>query len=64
VSIDYSQEAYTVAGRLTLAQIEELVARPMDTKPNKKYFIALSISVSLLLLNWHLQKWGSNISPS
>jgi molybdopterin-containing oxidoreductase family membrane subunit len=50
VSIDYSQEAPTVAGRLTLAQIEELVARPMDTKPNKKYFIALSISVSLLLI--------------
>jgi molybdopterin-containing oxidoreductase family membrane subunit len=34
---------------LTLAQIEELVAKPMDTKPDKKYFIALSISVSLLL---------------
>ena len=50
MSIDYSQEAPTVAGRLTLAQIEELVARPMDTKPNKKYFIALSISVSLLLI--------------
>ena len=41
----------TVAGRLTLAQIEELVAKPMDTKPDKKYFIALSISVTLLL-NW------------
>lgn len=50
MSIDYSQEAPTVAGRLTLAQIEELVARPMDTKPNKKYFIALSISVSLLII--------------
>jgi molybdopterin-containing oxidoreductase family membrane subunit len=49
VNIDYSQEAPTVAGRLTLAQIEELVAKPMDTKPDKKYFIALSISVSLLL---------------
>jgi molybdopterin-containing oxidoreductase family membrane subunit len=49
VNIDYSQEAPTVAGRLTLAQIEELVAKPMDTKPDKKYFIALSISVSMLL---------------
>ncbi|MCU0342687.1 MAG: polysulfide reductase NrfD [Ignavibacterium sp.] len=49
MNIDYSQEAPTVAGRLTLAQIEELVAKPMDTKPDKKYFIALSISVSLLL---------------
>ncbi len=50
MNIDYSQEAPTVAGRLTLAQIEELVAKPMETKPNKKYFIALSISVSLLLI--------------
>jgi molybdopterin-containing oxidoreductase family membrane subunit len=50
VNIDYSHEAPTVAGRLTPAQIEELVAKPMDTKPNKKYFIALSISVSLLII--------------
>jgi len=50
VNIDYSQEAPTVAGRLTLAQIEELVAKPMSTKPDKKYFIALSISLSLLIM--------------
>lgn len=50
MNIDYSQEAPVVAGRLTLAQIEELVAKPMDTKPDKKYFIALSISGSLLML--------------
>lgn len=49
MDIDYSQEAPVVAGRLTLAEIEELVAKPMDTKPDKKYFIALSISVSILL---------------
>lgn len=50
MNIDYSQEVPTVAGRLTPAQIEELVAKPMETKPNKKYFIALSISVSFLLI--------------
>ena len=49
MNIDYSQEAPVVAGRLTLAEIEELVAKPMDIKPDKKYFIALSISVSVLL---------------
>ena len=49
MNIDYSQEVPVVAGRLTLAQIEELVAKPMDTKPDKKYFIALSISVSFLI---------------
>jgi len=50
VNIDYSQEVPTVAGRLTPAQIEELVAKPMETKPNKKYFIALSISLTALLI--------------
>lgn len=48
--IDYSQEAPAVAGRLTLSQIEELVAHPLETRPDKKYFIALSISGSLLLI--------------
>lgn len=50
MNIDYSQEAPVVAGRLSLAQIEELVAQPMDLKPDKKYFIALSISSSILLI--------------
>jgi molybdopterin-containing oxidoreductase family membrane subunit len=50
VNIDYSKESPAVAGRLTLAQIEELVAKPMETKPDKKYFIALSISVSFLII--------------
>ncbi len=69
MNIDYSHEAPTVAGRLTLAQIEELVAKPMESKPNKKYFIALSISVSLLLtgaiflafsLYYGTGLWGNN----
>jgi len=69
VNIDYSQEAPTVAGRLTLAQIEELVAKPMSTKPDKKFFIALSISVSFLLIGaallgytfyYGIGVWGNN----
>ncbi len=67
--IDYSQEAPVVAGRLTLSEIEELVARPLDTKPDRKYFIALSISGSLLLLGaiclgisfyYGVGLWGNN----
>ncbi len=50
MNIDYSQEAPAVAGRLTLAQIEELVAKPMDTKPDRKYLIALSISLTALMI--------------
>ena len=49
MNIDYSQEIPVVEGALQQAQIEELVAKPLDTKPDKKFFIALTISGSLLL---------------
>lgn len=69
MNIDYSQETPVIAGRLSLAQIEELVARPLDTKPDRKFFIALSISGSLLLLGaiclgfsfyYGIGLWGNN----
>jgi len=69
VNVDYSQEGPVVAGRLTLAQIEELVAKPMDTKPDKKYFIALSISLTALSIGaiclgltffYGVGLWGNN----
>jgi len=50
VKIDYSIESPVVEGRLSLKQIEELVAKPMDTRPNKKFFIALSISLTALFI--------------
>ncbi|MBE2280261.1 MAG: polysulfide reductase NrfD [Ignavibacteriaceae bacterium] len=58
-----------IEGRLTLAQIEEIIAKPLDTKPNKKYFIALSITLSLLLIGatallisfyYGVGLWGNN----
>ena len=69
MKIDYSQEAPAIAGRLSLAEIEELVAKPLDTKPDRKYFIALSISGSLLLIGavclafsfyYGIGLWGNN----
>jgi len=69
VNIDYSQEAPAVAGRLTLAEIEELVAKPLDSRPDKKYFIALSISGGALMIGavclaisfyYGLGLWGNN----
>ncbi|MCS7053634.1 MAG: polysulfide reductase NrfD [Ignavibacterium sp.] len=69
MNIDYSKEAPVVAGRLSLAEIEELVAKPLDTKPDRKYFIALSIAVSALMIGaislglsfyWGLGLWGNN----
>lgn len=69
MNIDYSQEAPLIAGRLKLAQIEELIAKPMDTRPDRKYYIALSISVTALLIGavslgltfyYGIGLWGNN----
>lgn len=69
MNIDYSQEIPVVEGGLKQAQIEELVAKPLDTKPDKKFLIALSISGSLLLFGavclgltfYHgIGLWGNN----
>lgn len=69
MQIDYSKETPAIAGRLTLAEIEELVAVPMETKPDKKYYIALTISVSALLIGaialgitflYGVGMWGNN----
>ena len=69
MNIDYSKETAVVAGRLSLAEIEELVAKPLDTKPDKKYFLALSISGGALMIGavclalsfyYGLGLWGNN----
>lgn len=50
MNIDYSRELPVIQGRLSLAEIENLIASPLDEKPDKKFFIALSISLSLLFI--------------
>ncbi len=69
MNIDYSREVPVVEGRLSLAQIEELVAKPLESKPDKKYYIALTISGSALMLGaiclafsfyYGLGLWGNN----
>ncbi len=50
MNIDYTIEAPVIEGRLTLGDIERLVAAPMESKPDKKFYIALSISGTFLLI--------------
>jgi molybdopterin-containing oxidoreductase family membrane subunit len=66
---DYTKEAVLVEGGLTRADVEEYVAKPLDTKPDKKFLIAISISGSMLLLGvicvlltfWYgIGLWGNN----
>ncbi|MFA6598243.1 MAG: NrfD/PsrC family molybdoenzyme membrane anchor subunit [Ignavibacteriaceae bacterium] len=50
MNIDYSQELPVIERRITLAEIDQLIAKPLDEKPDRKFFIALSITLSLLLI--------------
>ncbi|MBA4250201.1 MAG: hydrogenase [Chlorobiaceae bacterium] len=67
--VDYRHELPVVEGRLTARQIEEIIVKPLGEKPDKKYFIALAISLTALGIGavsvlWLLLKgtgiWGLN----
>ena len=50
MNIDYSRELPVIERRITLAEIDRLISKPLDEKPDKKFFIALSITGTLLLI--------------
>jgi len=69
VNIDYSIELPVVEGRPTLADIDRVIAHPMETKPSKKYFIALGITLTMLFIGafslgltlfYGIGMWGNN----
>jgi molybdopterin-containing oxidoreductase family membrane subunit len=69
VNVDYSRELPTIEGRLSLAEIERLVAAPLESKPDKKFYIALSISGTFLMIGaiclaisfyYGTGMWGNN----
>lgn len=69
MNIDYSIELPVVEGRPTLADIDRVIAHPMETKPSKKYFIALGITLTMLFLGafslgltlfYGIGVWGNN----
>ncbi len=70
MNVDYSKELPVVEGRLTLAEIENLIAKPMGSKPDKKFLMALTISGSALLIGaisvavtllFGIGMWGNNV---
>jgi len=69
VEVDYSREAAVVEGNLRLAEIDSIIARPMEERPGKKYFLALAISTTALLIGaicigitllYGVGTWGNN----
>ncbi|MEJ2506549.1 MAG: polysulfide reductase NrfD [Ignavibacteriaceae bacterium] len=69
MSVDYSKEIPLVQGRLTMAELDEAIAKPMSIRPGKIYFIALAFTSGLLLLGvlgvsltfyFGIGEWGNN----
>ncbi|GMU85348.1 MAG: polysulfide reductase chain C [Ignavibacteriales bacterium] len=50
MNIDYSKEDIIVSGRLSIAQIEDLIAKPLETTIDRKFLIALSFSLTALMI--------------
>ncbi|MDZ7763423.1 MAG: NrfD/PsrC family molybdoenzyme membrane anchor subunit [Melioribacteraceae bacterium] len=49
-TIDYTRELPVIEDKPSLRQIDDVIARPLESKPDKKYYIALSITVTMLMI--------------
>lgn len=68
-SIEYTNETPVVTGNPPLSSINEAIARPLETKPTKGWYIAISITLTMLLIGaislgitfyYGVGKWGVN----
>ncbi|MGQ9819892.1 MAG: NrfD/PsrC family molybdoenzyme membrane anchor subunit [Candidatus Kapaibacteriales bacterium] len=48
--IDYTIEPIVIEGNPPLSSVNEAINKPLETKPSKKYLIALAISSTMLLI--------------
>lgn len=47
-TIDYRKDPSVVEGKPSLRELDEIIAKPLDSKPDKKFYMALSITLSML----------------
>jgi Ni/Fe-hydrogenase subunit HybB-like protein len=68
-SHNYSEDFSVIEGKPSLRSIDDLISKPLDTKPDKKYYIALAVTLSmmgiggvalLLSLYYGTGLWGNN----
>lgn len=48
--LDYSKDVSVIEGKPSLRSIDELISKPLDTKPDKKYYIALAVTTTMLMI--------------
>ena len=68
-SIDYTQERSVVEGKPSLRSLDEIISKPLNTKPDKKFYIALMVTLTMLTIGavgiaaslyWGTGLWGNN----
>ena len=69
-AVDLTQEISVIEGKPPLRELDDLISKPIDAKPSKKFYIALAISGSMLSLlviglgltfYYGIGMWGNNI---
>ncbi len=67
--VDYTKEISVVEGKPALRDIDDIIIKPLNTKPDKKFFIALSVTITMLLIGavglgfsvyYGTGMWGNN----
>lgn len=67
--VDYSHEISVIEGKPSLRELDDLIVKPLETKPNKNFLIALSITLTLLgsfliglslTFYYGIGMWGNN----
>ncbi|MDH7603265.1 MAG: polysulfide reductase NrfD [Melioribacter sp.] len=68
-AFDYTQELSVIEGKPALRELDDLISKPLETKPDRKFYIALSITLSMLALfvvglgltfYYGIGTWGNN----
>lgn len=47
-SLKYLEDVSVIEGKPSLRSIDDVISKPLDTKPDKKYYIALAITLSMM----------------
>ncbi|MEW6004541.1 MAG: NrfD/PsrC family molybdoenzyme membrane anchor subunit [Stygiobacter sp.] len=67
--VDYSHEISVIEGKPSLRELDDLIVKPLETKPNKNFLIALSMTLTLLgsfliglslTFYYGIGMWGNN----
>lgn len=69
-TIDYTQEHSVIEGRPPLREVDDVIIKPLESKPDKKFYIAIAITVTMLMMGiiglgvsfyYGVGMWGNNV---